>query len=322
VGPEGEEIWTDHYGQVKVHFHWDRYDNKDENSSCWIRVASNWASGGFGAMQVPRIGDEVIVDFINGDPDHPIIIGRVYNAANMPPWKLPENATQMGIYSRSTPDGDYHTANAIRFEDKKGLEEVFIQAEKNTNIYTKNDFSRITRRNMSSTTHGFRHEIIKKSSLLEVKKSLTIRTGDRTDRTSKYNLPQVPETMNLLGHELESTIILDNQSNGDFEVLASGDIELNAKGSFGAVSQNNVRLASNENIEINARGRVSVDASKQIEVRSIQLISLKSAKAIRFTTGEGFIEIDSSGNISISGNSVSINAKDHVTITGKKISLN
>src|SRR5690606_7528883 len=222
VGPEDEEIWTDHYGQVKVHFHWDRYDNKDENSSCWIRVASNWASGGFGAMQVPRIGDEVIVDFINGDPDHPIIIGRVYNAANMPPWKLPENATQMGIYSRSTPDGDYHTANAIRFEDKKGLEEVFIQAEKNTNIYTKNDFSRITRRNMSSTTHGFRHEIVKKASLLEVKQSMTIRTGDRTSRTNGFNLPQISESMNLLGHEIESSNILDNRGgNGDFEVLAS-----------------------------------------------------------------------------------------------------
>src|SRR5690606_38983483 len=142
VGPEGEEIWTDRYGQVKVHFHWDRYDNKDENSSCWIRVASSWASSGFGAMQVPRIGDEVIVDFINGDPDYPIITGRVYNAANMPPWKLPENATQMGIYSRSTPDGHYRTANILRFEDKADNEEIYVHAQKDHNIKVENNYSK------------------------------------------------------------------------------------------------------------------------------------------------------------------------------------
>ena len=141
VGPEGKEIWTNEYGQVKVHFHWDRYDKRDENSSCWIRVSSSWASGNFGAIQVPRIGDEVIVDFLNGDPDAPIITGRVYNAANMPPWSLPENETQMGIYSRSTPDGNYHTANAIRFEDKMGQEQVWIHAERNQDIEVERDES-------------------------------------------------------------------------------------------------------------------------------------------------------------------------------------
>lgn len=139
VGPQGKEIWTNEYGQVKVHFHWDRYDKKDENSSCWIRVSSSWASGNFGAIQVPRIGDEVIVDFLNGDPDAPIITGRVYNAAMMPPWKLPENETQMGIYSRSSPGGSYYTANAFRFEDKTGREEIYIHAQKDRNEKTKNN---------------------------------------------------------------------------------------------------------------------------------------------------------------------------------------
>jgi len=151
VGPEGEEIWADEYGRVKVHFHWDRYDNKDENSSCWIRVASSWASSNFGAIQVPRIGDEVIVDFINGDPDYPMITGRVYNAANMPPWTLPENATQMGFYSRSTPDGDYHTANAIRFEDKKGQEQLWIHAERNQDTEVENDETHWVGRDRSTT---------------------------------------------------------------------------------------------------------------------------------------------------------------------------
>ena len=159
VGPQGKEIWTNEYGQVKVHFHWDRYDKKDENSSCWIRVSSSWASGNFGAIQVPRIGDEVIVDFLNGDPDAPIITGRVYNAAMMPPWKLPENETQMGIYSRSTPDGNYQTANAIRFEDKAGQEQLWIHAERNQDIEVERDethwVGRDRKKNVDRHEHSF-----------------------------------------------------------------------------------------------------------------------------------------------------------------------
>ena len=102
VGPAGEEIWTDEYGRIKVQFHWDRLGSKDQNSSCWIRVATNWAGPGFGAISIPRIGHEVVVDFLNGDPDYPIVTGCVYNAANMPPWALPANATQSGIKTRSS----------------------------------------------------------------------------------------------------------------------------------------------------------------------------------------------------------------------------
>lgn len=102
VGPPGEEIWTDQYGRVKVQFHWDRIGAMNENSSCWVRVSTTWAGPGFGAVFTPRIGMEVIVDFLNGDPDYPIILGCVYNAANMPPWGLPGNATQSGIKTKSS----------------------------------------------------------------------------------------------------------------------------------------------------------------------------------------------------------------------------
>ena len=130
VGKQGEEIWTDSYGRVKVQFHWDRYGQKNENSSCWVRVSSPWAGGGFGGIQLPRVGDEVIVDFIGGHPDRPIIIGRVYNAGNMPPWNLPDKATQSGFLSRSK-DGTPRTANAFMFEDKPGQEEIWLHAERN-----------------------------------------------------------------------------------------------------------------------------------------------------------------------------------------------
>lgn len=130
VGKAGEELWTDQYGRIKVQFHWDRYGQKNENSSCWVRVSSPWAGGGFGGIQMPRVNDEVIVDFIGGEPDRPIVIGRVYNASNMPPWELPANATQSGFLSRSK-NGDPGTANALMFEDATGQERIWLHAERN-----------------------------------------------------------------------------------------------------------------------------------------------------------------------------------------------
>ncbi|MCL2894506.1 type VI secretion system Vgr family protein [Brenneria tiliae] len=140
VGPEGESIWTDKYGRVKVKFHWDRLAKGDDTSSCWVRVSSAWAGQGFGGVQIPRVGDEVVIDFINGDPDRPIITGRVYNEASMPPWALPAAATQMGFMSRSK-DGSPDNANALRFEDKMGEEQLWIQAERNMDTLVKNDES-------------------------------------------------------------------------------------------------------------------------------------------------------------------------------------
>lgn len=129
TGPKGSEIWTDKYGRVKLKFHWDRSDVKDDNSSCWVRVSYPWAGGGYGGVNIPRVGTEVIVDFENGDPDRPMVVGRLYNAETMPPWELPGGATQSGMLSRSMKGGKGN-ANAIRFEDKKGAEELWLQAEK------------------------------------------------------------------------------------------------------------------------------------------------------------------------------------------------
>ena len=141
VGPQGESIWTDKYGRIKVKFHWDRQAKGDDTSSCWVRVSSAWAGQGFGGVQIPRVGDEVVIDFINGDPDRPIVTGRVYNEASMPPWSLPAAATQMGFLSRSK-DGSVDNANALRFEDKAGEEQVWIQAERNLDTHVKNDETR------------------------------------------------------------------------------------------------------------------------------------------------------------------------------------
>jgi type VI secretion system secreted protein VgrG len=130
VGPDGQEIWTDQYGRVKGQFHWDRLGESDENSSCWIRVGQQWAGGGFGAQFIPRIGHEVIVDFLEGDPDKPIVTGSVYNGSNMPPFDLPNGQTQSGWRSRSTPMGSFYGGNQSRVEDAKGAEELYLHAEK------------------------------------------------------------------------------------------------------------------------------------------------------------------------------------------------
>ncbi|RQZ71257.1 type VI secretion system tip protein TssI/VgrG [Burkholderia sp. Bp9004] len=141
VGPPGEEIWTDQYGRVKLQFRWDRYGQSNQDSSCWVRVSSPWAGGGFGGVQIPRVGDEVVVDFLNGDPDEPIVTGRVYNGEKMPPWGLPGSATQSGLLSRSSPGGTTDHANAFRFEDKKGAEQLWMHAERNFDAETELDHS-------------------------------------------------------------------------------------------------------------------------------------------------------------------------------------
>ncbi|WP_427170916.1 type VI secretion system Vgr family protein [Klebsiella aerogenes] len=133
VGPEGESIWTDRYGRIKVKFHWDRHAKGDDTSSCWVRVSSAWAGQGFGGVQIPRVGDEVVIDFINGDPDRPIVTGRVYNEASMPPWDLPGDATRMGFMTRSK-DGNQDNASYLFFEDKLGEESVDLHSEKNMNV--------------------------------------------------------------------------------------------------------------------------------------------------------------------------------------------
>jgi type VI secretion system secreted protein VgrG len=135
TGPKGEEIYTDKYGRIKVQFHWDRIGEYNEKTSCWIRVAQDWAGKKWGAMFLPRIGQEVIVDFLEGDPDQPIVTGRVYNASSMPAYTLPDEKTKSYIKSNSSKGGGGF--NELRFEDKAGSEQIFIHAQKDKDIRVK-----------------------------------------------------------------------------------------------------------------------------------------------------------------------------------------
>jgi type VI secretion system secreted protein VgrG len=141
VGPAGDEIFTDKYGRVKVQFFWDRKGQKDASSSCWVRVATLMGGKQWGMIHIPRIGQEVIVAFEEGDADQPVIIGSVFNAQQMPPYTLPDNKTQMGFKTRSSLSGDAETFNELRFEDKKDSEEVYFHAQKDLNQVVENNFS-------------------------------------------------------------------------------------------------------------------------------------------------------------------------------------
>ncbi|RWP71107.1 type VI secretion system tip protein TssI/VgrG [Mesorhizobium sp.] len=158
VGPSGEEIFTDKYARVKVQFHWDRLGKKDQNSSCFVRVSQTWAGSGWGFIQIPRIGQEVIVDFIEGDPDLPIITGRVYNASQMPPYGLPGSATQSGWKSDSSKGGGGY--NELMFEDKAGSELVNFQAQKDHNLLIKNDRTKLVQHDQSDRIdHDAKHSV-------------------------------------------------------------------------------------------------------------------------------------------------------------------
>jgi type VI secretion system secreted protein VgrG len=139
VGKSGEEIWVDKYGRVIVQFYWDRLGTKNENSSCWIRTSQPWAGGNWGAMWIPRIGQEVLVSFLEGDPDRPVITGRVYNADQMPPYALPDYQTRSTFMSRSSKGGGASDYNELRFEDLKGKEQIFINAQKDMDLRVEND---------------------------------------------------------------------------------------------------------------------------------------------------------------------------------------
>lgn len=173
VGPAGEEIFTDKYGRVKVQFHWDREGKYDPDSSCWVRVVQGWAGNKWGSIYIPRIGMEVMVDFLESDPDRPIITGCVYNKEAMPPYTLPDEKTKSTLKSDSTKGGGGF--NEFRFEDKKGDEQIFFHAEKDKDIRIKNDRKEIVKNDA--------HYIVENDLLEQVKgdKHLSVK-GDQNEK--------------------------------------------------------------------------------------------------------------------------------------------
>ncbi|MCV7949727.1 type VI secretion system tip protein VgrG [Escherichia coli] len=232
TGPAGQEIWTDKYGWVKVQFGWDRYGKNDENSSCWVRVSYPWAGKGFGGIQIPRIGQEVLVDFKNGDPDLPIIVGRTYNQDTMPPWGLPGAATQSGFYSHTIGGGPTN-ANALRFEDKTGGEEIWLHAEKDQRIEVNN--------NESHWVGNNRLKVIDKTetAIIGEERSLTVQMDD-TSLAGQNKTIQAVQNLRLAA--------------GDSIILSCGNtiLQMTSDGIFN-ITCKNFNITATENGKINTQ---------------------------------------------------------------------
>ena len=252
VGPGGEEIYSDKYGRVKVQFYWDRMGTKNENSSCWVRVSQDWAGKNWGAVFIPRIGQEVIVDFLEGDPDRPLITGRVYNADQMPPYTLPGNQTQSGVKSRSSKSGGAANYNEFFFEDKKGSELIRLHAEKDLLTEVENDETRkvmhdrtvtITNNETQTVDQGNETLTLKmgnQSTTLDMgNQDITLKMGNQT---TKVNLGKISEeAMQSIELKVGQSSILINQMGVTIKgmmINIEGQIQVQVKGMIVQVNGN------------------------------------------------------------------------------------
>jgi len=260
VGPGGEEIYTDKYGRVKVQFHWDRLGKKDENSSCWIRVSHPWAGKGWGTISNPRIGQEVIVDFLEGDPDQPIITGRVYNAEQMPPYDLPANQTQSGMKSRSSKGGGGANFNEIRMEDKMGSEQVFIHAEKNQDIEVENDETHWVGNDRKKTIDHDETTLVKhdRTETVDNNETITIH-ANRTETVDK------DETITIHMNRGETV-----DANETISIGGNRTITVNQNETATVAIQRTHSVGANETISVGAAQEITVGAMQAITVGASQ----------------------------------------------------
>lgn len=215
TGPSGEEIHCDEYGRIKVHFLWDRAGKKDDTSSCWVRVAQSFSGKWGGAWTLPRVGDEVLIAFEEGDPDRPIAIGSVYNAEQKPIYSLPANKTQSGFKTRSSKGGGASNFNELRFEDKKGSEEINIQAEKDMTLLIKNDRTETIKRHRSETVDGKHTEVVKldrTATVSQGNEKLTIDMGNMDTLVKMGNITEKASLGTMKYEAMQSITLTCGQS--------------------------------------------------------------------------------------------------------------
>jgi type VI secretion system secreted protein VgrG len=287
VGPGGEEIWCDKYGRIKVQFHWDRYGKKNENSSCWIRVSTQWAGGNWGMVSIPRIGQEVVVDFLEGDPDQPIVTGRVYNADQMPPYALPGSATQTGIKSRSSKGAGAANFNEIRFEDKKGSEQLFLHAEKNQDIEVEKDETHWVGQDRKKTVDRDETTLVKQDRTETVNRDETITIhGRRQEEVDKNEIitihenrtetVHIDETITIHGKRTENVDKTENITIGlDRTEHVKGSEKINIDGS------RNETVKGTETIHIIQDRTENVDAAEKVTIKSTRNLDVGSDESIK-----------------------------------------
>ncbi len=354
VGPGGEEIWTDQYGRVKVHFYWDRHDQSNENSSCWMRVSQAWAGKNWGSVQIPRIGQEVIVSFLEGDPDRPIITGRVYNAEQTVPYELPANATQSGVKSRSSKDGSPANFNEIRMEDKKGAEQLFIHAEKNQDIEVENDETHWVGHDRTKTIDNDETVHVKHDRTETVDNNETITIGvDRKETVGNNETISIgvnrtedvgsDEKITIGANRTEDvgsnetiTIGADRTekvgANENITIVSNRTEDVGGNETIGISGNRNETVKGNEGIDINGNQNTQIGQNESRDVGQNrttgikqndsldvgQNFSLTAGDSITLTTGSASITMKKDGTIMIRGKDITIDGSGAINIKASR----
>jgi len=334
AGPAGEEIWTDKHGRVKLQFHWDRYGQSNENSSRWVRVSQAWAGAQWGAIHLPRIGQEVIVEYIDGDPDRPIVTGRVYNGTHGVPYHLPANATQSGIKSRSSSGGQAANFNEIRMEDKKGAEELYVHAEKNQTNVVENDESTSVGNDETISIGNDRIETVGNDETISI-------GNDRTETVGN------DETISI-GSDRTETVGSDEKisigSNRTETVGADEDVTIGGRQAVTVRGDVVEKYASNQDTSVGGNHTESIGKGQELKVADDRKVTvgddlvvsvgknlrITAGDSISIVTGKASIKMKKDGSIVLNGVDVTVNgkgkvdvkAKNNVVMKGKKILQN
>ncbi|HEX5271691.1 MAG TPA: type VI secretion system tip protein TssI/VgrG [Gemmataceae bacterium] len=346
VGLKGDEICTDKYGRIKVQFHWDRKGKHDAGSSCWVRVATPWAGKHWGMIHIPRVGQEVVVAFEEGDPDRPIVIGSVYNADMMPPYALPANKTQSGVQSRSSLGGTAANCNEIKFEDKKGSELVSIHAEKDQSISVEHDESHTVGHDRTKTidhdetTHvkHDRTETVDNNEKITIGVNRTEKVGsnekidvgaNRTETVGANESIAVTgnRTRTVGGNESVTVTVMRTHMVGVNEAITVGGAQEVTVGGMRAVTVAGLQTVSvgvSESVTIGTDltegvgGSHTENVTKDLSVTVGKNISLVAGEQISITTGKASIVMKKDGTIMIQGKDITINATGEIAAEAKK----
>ncbi len=325
VGLAGEEIYTDQYGRVKVQFFWDRMGKRDENSSCWIRVSEMWAGKQWGMVFTPRIGQEVVVEFLEGDPDRPLITGRVYNAEQMPPYALPANMTQSGLKTRSTKGGGEADFNELRFEDKKDGEDIYFHAQKDFHRFVENDddlkvehdqFIQIKNNRTLTVQEGFEHITIDKGdrerTVSKGNDKLTVTTGTRTVTVKSDYAVTVQEGNRTITVSTGNDAHAIAKGNRAVTVDAGSDTLTVAKGDIGV-------KATAGNIEIEAGTSITLKVGANKIVIDASGILIDAAK-VTLKAGSSSEELGPAG-VKVKGMTVGLKADTEMKVEGLTVAV-
>lgn len=289
TGPAGEEIFCDKHGRVRVKFHWDRYSQNNEDSSCWVRVSQAWAGSGFGNLAIPRVGQEVIVDFLNGDPDQPIIMGRTYHQDNRSPGDLPDTKTQMTIRSK-TYKGDGF--NELRFEDATANEQIYMHAQKDMQTEVLND--------KTTTVNHDHSETVKNNQTVTVVVGQTVNVGSKKEG----------------GHDQKITVANDQtitvQNNQKVDVIQDREKNVGGNQTVTITGNDTETVTKDQDITVHKSYTLNVtDDTKIISGNSIELIC-----------GSCAIKMEQSGTVTITGLKFNFIASGPVEIKGKDVDIN